>query len=60
MQQAWSRGVYLPPVTMPAIVTLYKQAKGVQPDKVHLPRTPNLKEKCVPTTSHKVCLNDMV
>ena len=41
----------LRPVTKSAQVTWYKQATGVQPEKVHLLHTPNLEEKCVPTTS---------
>jgi len=41
-------------------VTWYKQAKGVQPEKTHLLHASSLEEKCVPTTSHKVCSSDMV
>ncbi len=49
----------LPPVTKSAQVTWYKQAKGVQPEKMHMPNASNLEENCVPTTSHKVCSSDM-
>ena len=49
----------LPPVTKAAQVTWYKQAKGVQPEKMHMPNASNLEENCVPTTSHKVCSSDM-
>jgi len=52
--------VCLPPVTKSAQVTWYKQAKGVQPEKTHLLHASSLEEKCVPTTSHKVCSSDMV
>jgi len=50
----------LPAVTKSAQVTWYKQAKGVQPEKMHLPHASSLEEKCVPTTSHKVRSSDMV
>jgi hypothetical protein len=51
--------VCLPPVTKSAQVTWYKQAKGVQPEKMHMPNASNLEENCVPTTSHKVFSSDM-
>ena len=41
-----------PPVTKSAQVTWYKQAKGVQPGKMHPPHASSLEEKSVPTTSH--------
>ncbi len=50
----------LPPVTKSAKVTWYMQAKGVYPEKMHLPHASSLEEKCVPTTSHKVCSSDML
>ncbi len=47
----------LPPVTKSAQVTWYKQAKGVQPEKVHLLHAPNLEEKCVVIALRPVIVN---
>ena len=37
----------LPPVTKSAHVTWYKQAKGVQPEKMHMPNASSLEEMYV-------------
>ena len=37
-----------------------QKKKKKKPEKMHTPRASSLEEKCVPTTSHKVCSSDMV